>query len=244
MTETGTVTCVTLTCQAPLCDTWLMPGPDTHLTLIFYLFWQKCSHIGWPQRLLMRTLYFHVHKPYDKEEYQCTSSVWNMSFFAETLMLVIMRLKLFLENCLVRDKSVIINDPNIPSCALSWDELEMREAQCPQNTLSIPGPALIRPLIMVPIFQTGLGHHPIYSSFKLRGESNCLPELIAVNTTLILKLFVLDWMEILSFSESEKQYFPMIRNFHYWRISSDLRDLDKIYHETKDYGSLMFVSEW
>ena len=42
-------------------------------------------------------------------------------------MVVIMRLKLFLENCLVRDKSVIINDPNIPLCAPSWDELEMRE---------------------------------------------------------------------------------------------------------------------
>ena len=154
------------------------------------------------------------------------------------------KIKTLFENCLVREKSVIINDPNIPGCALSWDELEMRGAQCPQNTLSIPGPALSRPLIMVPIFQTGLGHHPIYSSLKLRAESSCLPELIAVNTTLILKLFVLDWMEILSFSESEKQYFPMIQNLHYWKISSDLRDPDKIYHETKDYGSLMFVSEW
>ena len=29
------------------------------------------------------------------------------------------KIKTLFENCLVRDKSVIINDPNIPGCALS-----------------------------------------------------------------------------------------------------------------------------
>ena len=147
-----------------------------HVSLSFSICFDKNVHTLADHNVLVpdeNSLFLMYTKQYDKEEYQCPSSVWNMSF-SETLMLVIMRLKLFLENCLVRDKSVIINDPNIPLCAPSWDELEMREHNtwCPQNTLSIPVPALCRPLIMVPIFQTGTGSPSNLLKFKVaRTES-------------------------------------------------------------------------
>ena len=73
-------------------------GPR-HISLSFSICFDKNVHtFGWPQRLgsWWELSFSHVHKQNDKEEYQCPSSVKNMSF-SETLMLVIIRLKLFLK---------------------------------------------------------------------------------------------------------------------------------------------------